>query len=389
MPPPPPRRIIPEIKVPIPRPSRVAMITAGAFVAAGALYSLDLALTTGEIPRGVEVAGIDVGGLDAQQVDAVLRHDLDRKLEESHKIIAGEVDTNFVPSRAGLGVNYELTIAGLPKQSWNPITRFASYFTTTEGNLVTTVNESKLNKAMDKIKGVAQRDKVEGSVRIKDGRVVPIYPLNGQNLEEDQARTALIDGWAEDAPIRLPVHVDPTGVTQDAVNFAINGIANPAATSDVSFKGKDGEKATLEKSDIGSVLRFEPDGGGGLKPVYDYDAAVKILAPQLASTDVQATEATFISTGSGVQVTKSAEGEIVDWPKTLDQLPDLLQQTIGTREADAIYKKVQPKLTQQQANDLGIREVIGEFNIGKLDWWSGVNIRTAGSLLNGTVIKPG
>ena len=150
-----------------------------------------------------------------------------------------------------------------------------------------------------------------------------------------------------------------------------------------------GTTATLKRSQVGKILRFEPDGGGGLKPVYDYDAAVEILAPQLASTDVQPTDSTFISTGSSVNVTKSAEGEVVDWPKTLDQLPNLLQQTIGPREADAIYKKVQPRLTQEQANDLGIRQVISTFEIGSMDWWSGVNVRAAAAQVNGTVIKPG
>ncbi len=383
----PPRE--PRFKLPAARPSRIALIGAGTLAAVGALYFLDIALTSGEVPRGVEVAGISVGGLDHRQVDAVLRHELDHRLAQPHPVIAGEVDTEFVPEAAGLGVDYDLTIAGLPKQSWNPFTRLTSYFTTTEGNLVTPVNEAKLNRGLDKIKGVAQRDKVEGSVRINDGRVIPIYPLNGQNLIEDQARTAIIDGWSEDGPVEVPVHVDPTGVTEDAVSFAINGIANPAVVSDVAIKGKGGAKAVLKQGQVGQILRFEPDGGGGLKPVYNYDAAVKILAPQLASTDVQATDATFVATGNGVTVTKSSSGEVVDWPETLDLLPNLLQQTIGPREVDAIYKKVTPKLTQEQANDLGIRQVIGQFEIGTMDWWSGVNVRNAAAQLNGTVIKPG
>ena len=379
----------PLFRLPAARPSRIALIGAGTLAAVGALYFLDIALTSGEVPRNVEVAGISIGGLDDLQVDAVLRHELDRRLGQPHQLIAGEVETDFVPASAGLGVDYELTISGLPKQSYNPITRLTSYFTTTEANLVTTVNEARLNRGLDKIKAVAQRDKVEGAVRINEGRVLPIYPLNGQNLIEDQARTAIIDGWSSDSPVTVPVHVDPTGVTEDAVSFAINGIANPAVVSDVVIKGKNGAEAMLKKGQVGQILRFEPDGGGGLKPIYNYDAAVKILAPQLSSTDVQATEATFIATGSGVVVTKSSDGEVVDWPETLDQLPNLLQQTIGPREADAIYKKVQPKLTQEQANDLGIRQIIGQFEIGTLDWWSGVNIRNAANQVNGTVIKPG
>lgn len=379
----------PLFRLPAARPSRVALIGAGTLAAVGALYFLDIALTSGEVPRGVEVAGISIGGLDDRQVDAVLRHELDLRLGQPHQLVAGEVETDFVPAAVGLGVDYELTIAGLPKQSYNPVTRLTSYFTETEANLVTTVNEARLNRGLDKIKGVAQRDKVEGAVRINDGRVLPIYPLNGQNLIEDQARTAIIDGWSSDGPVEVPVHVDPTGVTVDAVSFAINGIANPAVVSDVVIKGKNGTQAVLKKDQVGQILRFEPDGGGGLKPIYNYDAAVKILAAQLSSTDVQATEATFIATGNGVVVTKSSDGEVVDWPETLDQLPNLLQQTIGPREADAIYKKVQPKLTQEQANDLGIRQIIGQFEIGTLDWWSGVNIRNAANQVNGTVIKPG
>src|SRR5699024_4035827 len=59
------------------------------------------------------------------------------------------------------------------------------------------------------------------------------------------------------------------------------------------------------------------------------------------------------------------------------------------RSVRAVYEKVPPEFSTEQANDLGIREVVGEFQTGGFEPDSGKNIRRVAEQVNGAIIKPG
>jgi vancomycin resistance protein YoaR len=87
-------------------------------------------------------------------------------------------------------------------------------------------------------------------------------------------------------------------------------------------------------------------------------------------------------------VKPSADGRVVDWEKTVAALPDVLRRT-ADRTLPATYVHQPAKFTTEQANQLRIREVIGEFTTRGFAADSGRNIRTIAAEVNGALIKPG
>ncbi|MCP2295155.1 Vancomycin resistance protein YoaR, contains peptidoglycan-binding and VanW domains [Nocardia amikacinitolerans] len=366
---------------------RRAGIAAGAVIAVGGLgYAVDAVLSSGDVPRGVVVAGIDVGGMDVDEADAKLRASLDGRAGQELPLQIGDVRAELTPSAAGLAVDWEGTWDRIGGQPINPFARVVSFFGTREVSVASTVDEAALDRQLAALR-VHDRPTVEGTIQFQNGKPVAIPPVPGRVLDMPAARNALIDNWTEGGTLELPVVPAPLTVRPEAVQTALHDIAEPAVRGDVVFTGKGGD-AVLTPEQIATVLSFAPDGQGGLAANYDLNAATAILAPQLAKSEVEAKDATFAVSGGAPRVVPAVVGDKINWPKTLEQLPTLLA-SAQQRSAAAVYEKIEPKLTTEAAQGLGIVEQMGAFTTSGFSGPSGVNIRTVAQKVNGAVVKPG
>ncbi|MET8774004.1 VanW family protein [Nocardia sp. NPDC004654] len=366
---------------------RRAGIVAGAVIAVGGLgYAVDAVLSSGDVPRGVVVAGIDIGGMDVDEADAKLRTTLDGRAGQELPLQIGDVQAELTPSAAGLAVDWQGTWDRIGGQPINPFARLVSFFGTREVSVASTVDDAALDRQLTALR-VHDRPTVEGTIQFQNGKPVAVPPVPGRVLDTPAARNALIDNWIEGGTLELPVVPAPLTVRPEAVQSALHEIAEPAVRGDVVFTGKDGD-ATLTPEQIATVLSFAPDGHGGLAANYDLNAATAILAPQLAKSEVEAKDATFAVTGGAPRVVPAVVGDKINWPKTLEQLPTLLAAS-QQRSAPAVYEKIEPKLTTEAAQGLGIVEQMGAFTTSGFSGPSGVNIRTVANKVNGAVVRPG
>ncbi|WP_194816411.1 VanW family protein [Nocardia sp. XZ_19_385] len=367
-------------------------IAAGALLAVGIIgYATDWVRSSGEVPRGTVVAGVDIGGMDKSAADAKLRAALAGRSGQELPIRIGDVQTTLQPSAAGLDVDWDATWDNIGGQPLNPFTRFASMFTMRTVPVASSIDENALDQQLTALR-VHDRPTVEGTIEFQDAKPVAVPPVPGRELDTPAARTILIDNWVLGAALDLPVHPAPVTVQPEALTKALNEVATPAVSADVVFTGKDatGKEATakLDPAQIATILSFAPDGQGGLAPKYDQNIATGLLAPQLAPSEVEPKDATFAFTGTTARVVPAVVGNKVNWQKTLDQLPALLLSP-AQRTGQAIYEKVEPKLTTDAANALKVVEPMGSFTTGGFSGPSGVNIRTVAAKVNGAVIKPG
>jgi vancomycin resistance protein YoaR len=176
-------------------------------------------------------------------------------------------------------------------------------------------------------------------------------------------------------------------VRPDAVDRALREVATPAVQAPITFVGKDAT-GRLEPEQIAAILSFTPDGHGGLAATFNQEAAIGLLAPQLAAAEVEAKDATFSMTGSVAKVVPAIIGEKINWPKTLEQLPNLIVAP-QERAAQVIFEKAEPKLTTEAAQALGVTDVMGQFTTNGFSGPSGVNIRVVARKVNGAIVKPG
>ncbi|MGW6694291.1 VanW family protein [Rhodococcus sp. NPDC054953] len=361
---------------------------AGVLAVGVAGYIADVALSSDQVPRGVTVAGVDIGGMSPDEAESVLRTELDPRLGSPVVVRAGDVATELVPAEAGLGVDWDATLDRAGDQPLNPITRLASLFTHREVGVAATRDDGALAAAVEGLRTRTDRAPVEGSVVFEGATPVAVSPRQGQTLDAPGAAEALADGWAAADGVEVPVTVDPVSVTQSGVDRALREIATPAAATDLVVAGRDGGQAVLPRDRIGSVLSFTPDGDGGLSPHFDVDAAIGVLGPQLAATEIQPKDASFTLSGGAPKVVPAVTGETIEWHKTLESLPAGFSDA-GRGSLDAVYEPKQPALTTEAANKLGITEVIAEYTTGGFEYASGVNIRLAAAEIDGALVQPG
>ncbi|GGF93673.1 vanomycin resistance protein VanB [Rhodococcoides trifolii] len=369
-------------------PWRKIALGAGAVVLLGAAaYAVDWVSSSERVPRGVSVAGVQVGGKSFDDAESQLRSTLGPRADQPVAVRAGDATAEVVPSVAGLQVDWTATLDRAGAQPLSPFTRIASLFTHREIGVASTVDDAALAAAVDGLRPVTDREPVEGSI-VFDGAVPRVVdPEDGQILDAAGAADALSADWASGSPVDLPVSSTPVSVTRDGIESALTDVAQPAVSGPITITGENNAIATLAPEQVGAVLSFAPNGDGGLMPSYDIDAATSILAPQLVGSERRPVDARFTLATGRPTVVAGVDGYTVQWPATLEALPDLL--TTENRSAPAQYGTTPPALTTAAAEGLGVNEVIGEYTTGGFEYASGVNIGLAAQLINGALVLPG
>lgn len=363
-------------------------VVAGAVVAVLAvLYTADILSSSGSVPRGVTVAGVDVGGLSTEDAEARLQSELGARVEQPVDVDAGDQQLELVPAAAGLDVDWIATLDRAGSQPLNPFTRLMSLFSDREIGVESVVDPVALDAAVESIRAQVDREPTEGDVVFEGAEPVPVTPAPGQSMDVPAARDAIVSRWAFGA-VDVPVDVVDVTVRQDEVDRVLSEVAVPAVSAPVEFEGRENTDAVLQPDAIAQVVSFESDGQGALETRYDTEAAIGLLAPQLASTEIRPQDASFALGGGAPTVVPGVVGDMVQWPRTLEQLPALLAST-DSRTTQAVYEPVPPALTTEDAEALGIDEVIGEFTTGGFEYASGVNIRLTADIVNGALVKPG
>ncbi|QIZ35216.1 VanW family protein [Saccharopolyspora sp. ASAGF58] len=365
-----------------------AGIAAGAAVGALALlYVGDLALTSGTVPRGTVVAGVDIGGLDEAAAETQLREKLGPGLNEPVELRVGDRATMINPEQAGLQMDWTATVEQAGSQPLNPFTRIASLFTTHEVAPVSHGDREQLVQALEQVRPQLDRAPAEGTIRFEGAKPVAVDPVTGQAIDMQAATDEVLARWAEGGAVQLPYTEQPVSTTREGVQRALTEVAQPAVAAPVTVRGE-GKNATLSPETIGASLRFEPDGAGGLKSSVDLPTAIGGVEPQLANTIKPSKDAEIVLEGGAPVVRPSTDGIGVDWNKSFERIDEVLRRP-QDRTVQAIYVHEPAKFTTDQANQMGIREVVGEFTTNGFEAASGVNIRRVAEQVNGAIIKPG
>ncbi|MGH3940706.1 MAG: VanW family protein [Pseudonocardiaceae bacterium] len=363
----------------------VAAVLLGLFVL---VYGLDVAMSRGEVPRGVTVAGVDIGGMERSVAEQRLREQIEPRLTQPVPVQAGDVEVKLDPAQAGLMLDWPGTLDQAGQQPLNPWTRLTSLFTEHEVGVVTSGDRDVLTTALQGLLPQIDRPATEGTIRFEGSRPVPVEPMPGQRLDLETATDLLLTEWARGGAVRVPVEMLPVNTTSDGIQAALRDVVEPAVSGPVAVPGEGGE-AVLTPEVTAAALRFAPDDRGGLTTTVDNPTVINELAPQLAGTERTAKEAGIAIEGGRPVVRPSVEGRRIDWEKSLLTLPDVLRATGTARTLPAVYIIEPPKLSTEQAGALGISAEISTFTTGGFAADSGKNIRRVAEEVNGAIVAPG
>ena len=365
---------------------KIGIIAGAALGVLVVLYGLDILISSGNVPRGVTVAGVQVGGLSHSEAEAKLRQQIEPRLALPIKARAGDVDVTIDPKAAGLTLDWSGTINRAGSQPLSPITRLTSLFTSREVGFSTESDPSKLTAALEGLRATTDHDPAEGTIKFEGAKPVAVDPKQGQKLEVDKASGVVLTDWAK-GEVDLPVALTPVKTTKEGVAKTLEEVAKPAVASPVVVKGE-GKDANLTPEQLATVLVFEPGDGGALNAKIDSGKFAEAAGPQLKETEKEGKDAEIVFDSGAPVVKESVDGVGVDWDKSLETGLDVLKRA-DQREIKAEYKHTPAKVTTDAANKLGIKEVIGEFKSGGFAADSGVNIKVVAQKVNGAIVKPG
>lgn len=364
-----------------------ALIVAAAVVGAfGLLYGLDILVSSGNVPRGVTVAGVDVGGMSHGEAEKKLRDEIGPRLSKPVALKAGDVNAELDPAAAGLELDWNGTIDRAGSQPLSPITRVTSFFTSREVGVATKADDAKVTAALEAMRPKLDHEPLEGTIKFENAAAVAVDPHAGQKLKTEDASRAVVANWASGNPVEVPMDFTPVKTTKEGVEKALNEIVKTAVSGPVVIKGE-GKDATLTPEQIFATLAFAPGEGGALTVAPNKDKLAEVTTPQLKDTVKQGKDAEIVFEGGKPTVKPSVDGLDLDWDKNLQPYFDTLKKT-DAREIKFEYKHTPAKVTTEQANKMGIKEVIGEFQTGGFAAASGVNIRVVAEKVNGAIVKP-
>ncbi|WP_370950212.1 VanW family protein [Amycolatopsis sp. cg5] len=379
----------PPTEAPVPPKKRfdkrkAAIIGGSVFGGLVLLWGADLLISNGSVPRGVTVAGVDVGGMSRDSAEKELRAKIEPRLSSPVQVKAGDVTDQLAPKASGLTLDWPGTLDQAGDQPLNPFTRIASFFSSREVGVATHADDAKLAQSLEQLRAKTDRDPIEGTIRFDEAEPVLVEAKQGQKLDVPAATQAVLAHWAAGQALDLPVALTPVQTNPDALKAAFEQVAKPAVAGPLTIKGE-GKDAKLEPAQIAAALSFEPIT---LAPKIDQEKVVEAAGPQLKSTEKEGKEASIVFEGGKPTVEPSVDGRGVDWEVSLKPMVDVLK-LADKRELKATYKDTPAKVTTEQANELGVKEVIGEFTTGGFAADSGTNIRVVAGKVNGAIVKPG
>jgi vancomycin resistance protein YoaR len=351
-------------------------------------YFIDLAMSAGDVPRGVTVAGVPVGGISRVAAEQRLREQLEPRLSHPITLEAGDVNATLDPARAGLSLDWPATVDQAGKQPLNPWTRLSSLWRTREMSVVTATDRAALIGALQGLLSKTDREPIEGTIHFVGTRPVAVEPRSGQHLDVAASTDLILARGIRGGTVRVPVTTQPVRTTADGIRAALHDIVEPAVSAPVKVTG-DGHDAMLMPDVIAAALRFAPDSRGGLTTTIDNPTVIAALNPQLDSTQRPGKNAEIMIQGVAPVVLPSVDGRGIDWAASLLPLLDVLHNSGSQRSLAASYVTLPPTLSTAQATALGITTQIATFTTGGFAADSGQNIRRVAEQVNGAILRPG
>ncbi|MGH3822997.1 MAG: VanW family protein [Pseudonocardiaceae bacterium] len=367
---------------------RTGIVVAAALGLLALVYGIDLATSSGDVPRGVAVAGVPVGGLARTEAEQLLRERLEPRMSHPIAVQAGDVNVTLDPARSGLTLDWPATLDQAGQQPLNPWTRLSSLWRTRKVGVISSENRAALMVALQELRSRTDRDPVEGTIRFEGARPVVVEPQTGQQLDVPAATDLILTHWIGGDTVRVPVTTQPVRTTSEGIQAALRDIVQPAVAAPLKVTG-DGQDAVLQPDAIAAALRFAPDSRGGLTTTIDNPTVIAALNPQLESAQRPAKNAEILIQGDTPVVLPSVDGRGIDWAASLLPLLDVLNKSGAQRILAASYVTLPPTLSTEQANALGITTRISTFTTGGFATDSGQNIRRVAEEVNGAIVRPG
>ena len=342
---------------------------------------------SGKIPRGTTVAGVDIGGRDRTEAAAALARGLRSQDQAPITVAVGLVTTQVVPEEAGLTIDNVATVAkALGPRSWDPRELWRYYGGGDEIPPVVHVDYRKLDGLLDALDELAGQPARDAGISLSGGQISLTKPQNGVQIDQDQAREALVESYAAgQSTVRLPLLLSQPNVDQADLDTALTTIANPAVSGPVTlaFAGSQVTLAPRQYADLLSLV----DKDGAL--TLDVDSAGLAALVDPTAQDTLPVDATVGLQNGAPAVVKAVPGQTYD---EAGVTAAFLQGVTANGAARTVPVKQAAKtkatFTTKDAKQLGVVEPVASFTVS-VPSTVGPSFADAVNRLSGALLRPG
>lgn len=341
-------------------------------------------------PRNASVEGVSIAGLSADEAEERLRDRLARRVAAPIKVTYGDDrSTSVDPEGAGLSVDHRASVevAGGgtslgPRRMWALLTGGRDH------HAEITVDRSRMQAVWDEVdKGIGTLP-VEGTVRFRDGRAVPVLGRPGVVVDRGAAQSLLERRFLHGGAQKLPTQARKPEVSQAAVGQALVEFGRPAMSGPVTLV-LGGDSVAAPPRLFGRALSMEARDGE-LVPRVDGEVLVKSLAPVLSTVAGEPEDARIELQDGRPRVVPAQAGIELDPEELEEKFAAVAVRTGKQRRLVVQGRKAQPSFTTADAKALKVAERVSTFTTNfPYAEYRNVNLTRAAELIDGTLLQPG
>ena len=380
--------------------SRPALVVLAVLVVVAVLTSLDLALSAGRIHARVSVDGVAVGGMKPDAALAVLKRELPGNAVPKVTLVSDEASWTVSPGDIGLTYNFPALVEQAMSFGRDgstisdTIARLGAWVHPVSLAPTATADPEKLGTVFEAVAAAVEVPPRDASVVIDgaDGSVRP--SVLGVALQKREAEARLIRAFLAqtDSTVTVPLGSAPARVSDEAAQAALEvARAMMSAPVDVTF---DDKSWTFSPEEIGTWISFRTPSettSGTLEVFIDPEAASETVLPRVGTVGRAAKDASFKVSNGRVSIVPSQDGVGPNMESLALELSQVLQDPARPRSVALRTSRVQPKITTEDAQGMGIKERLSRYtttfsasNRPRVN-----NIRTLADAIDGTLIAPG
>jgi vancomycin resistance protein YoaR len=354
-------------------------------------YAILAVTLGGSVPRGTSVGGVDISGLTRDQAGQRLRDRLLPRADDPFQVSVRGKAYTIEPTEAGLGLDVPSTVdAAYVPRTLNPVEVSRALRGGGDVAPVLTVDHAKLDAAVGRLAKQVRKAGSPGGITFADGAAKAADAVVGYRLDSAGSADRIEQGFLRTtAPIGLPVTEQKPEVSQAEVRRAMREFAVPAMSGPVTVRVND-KSFEVTPTEVGAALTMVPGESGRLTPRLDAAAFERTVSDRLKAAQVEPKDASVRIFAGRPTVVPATQGQTVPPANLARAVVAALPRSGAERVATVRTKLTDPKFTTKAAQDLGVKQVVGEFTTYYPHAaYRNTNIGRAGQLINNRLIKPG
>lgn len=363
---------------------------AGLVLVAGA-YVAGYAVSGDQVPRKASVAGVAIGGLSRADAVTRLTEQLGPKKTAAITLTAGDKSAGIDPVAAGLSLDIPASVAATGVgRSWSPVHIWRVLAGGGDIDPVVAVDADALAKAVETAAATLDVPAVDASVGYQGTTPVRTPASNGITVDQKATADAVTAAFGTGSTVAAPSKVTEPAVSTAQADAVVSGWATTAVAGPVTLDTGKG-KFSIPAADIAASTTFALVNGtfGGQ---VDYAKLLTTATSEVSALQLGlSVDAKVGLDASGKPViTPSKDGLTITPEKLAVAVEPLLVKPADQKTGPVEATVAKAAFTTEQAQALGIKEVVGEFTTyyPHADYRNN-NLGHAAAGINGTLLKPG